>query len=220
MPSRLTILILAFCVASGGCKDKSKSKPTSANTNTNKKVVSTPIIPVVWRPQSKCPDPEVNEFVARAVNYCAQGNYEEYRLLWRYDHQPTSRKRFKRMWEAVETVEVKLVKEILYRDANDLISPPNEYPTYVFHAFIKIKSQALENAEDQLQDRDMILLIVKANNKWHFVPAPDVVKDKMLSPSKLGSSADQSTVQLGQEPTSDKAPETSDSARPEPGEDG
>lgn len=131
---------------------------------------------VTWGPESECADPGVNQFVQHAVSRCAARDYEEYRLLWRFDHRPTSRKRFMRLWSAVEQVEIKLVKKLVFKDElnGDQSAVPNRY---VFHAFVRIKPEIVEQSDGAVADHDLVLLIVPTTDGWALAPAPKEIKD-------------------------------------------
>ncbi len=134
---------------------------------------------IVWRPHAKCSNPEINEFVEKAVTICASGDYDEYRMLWSYDHQPTSRKRFERLRDAVRIVEVQTVKRLKLR-LPDGTFLERESPEYVLHASVKMTEEAKRRSDDRLADREMILRIVQENGRWRFSPAPREVKEALL----------------------------------------
>lgn len=135
---------------------------------------------IVWRPHAKCSNRQINEFVEKAVAVCASGDYDEYRLLWSYDHQPTSRKRFEQLRDAVRIVEIQTLKELRLRlpDGSFL---ERESPEYVLHASVKMTEEAKRRSDDRLADREMILRIVQENGRWRFTPAPREVKEALLA---------------------------------------
>ncbi len=134
---------------------------------------------IIWRATAKCKNREVNDFVAQAVAVCAGGDYDEYRLLWSYDHQPTSRKRFAQIRDAMKKVEIKTVKRLRLRLADGGLKQEDS-PVYVFHAFIEMKDEAKQRSDHRIDDRDMILRIVYEHGAWRFTPAPKEVKEAIL----------------------------------------
>ena len=136
-------------------------------------------VEIVWAPGAKCKNHEVNDFVAKALTVCAEGDYEEYRLLWSLDHQPTSRKRFMQLRDAMEQVHVKTIRRLQFR-LPDGSMKDMETPVYVLHAFVALKEEAKQRSE-RLKDRELILQIVRRNNAWCFIPAAKEVKKSLLA---------------------------------------
>lgn len=56
-------------------------------------------------------DDSVNEFVARAMSICGQGEYEPFRLLWSVRESPLTRGQFDEGWQAVQHIEIKALRE-------------------------------------------------------------------------------------------------------------
>jgi hypothetical protein len=56
-------------------------------------------------------DDSVNEFVARAMSICGQGEYEPFRLLWSVRETPLTRGQFDEGWQAVQHIEIKALRE-------------------------------------------------------------------------------------------------------------
>lgn len=175
---RITVLLMFWsfcCLLACGCNRDSAGQTASATDPAD-----TTGVAIVWRPNAKCSNPQINEFVQKAVTVCASGDYDEYRLLWSYDHQPTSRKRFEQLRGAVRIVEIQAVKRLRLRlpDGSFL---ERESPEYVLHASVKMTEEAKRRSDDRLADREMILRIVQENGRWRFTPAPREVKEALLA---------------------------------------
>ena len=162
------------CILAWGC-DRNSSKKNSAKGGRG----SDSAVEIVWAPDAKCKNPEVNDFVAKALTVCAEGDYEEYRLLWSLDHQPTNRKRFMQLRDATEAVKVKTIRRLQFR-LPDGSMKGMDTPVYVLHAFVALKEEAKQRSE-RLKDRDLILQIVRRNNAWCFIPAAKEVKESLLA---------------------------------------
>ena len=177
MRNKLNIIVWITCfgcILSGGC-DRNSSKKNTANGGRG----SDSAVDIVWAPDAKCKNQEVNDFVAKALTVCAEGDYEEYRLLWSLDHQPTSRKRFMQLRDATEEVEVKTIRRLQFR-LPDGSMKSMDTPVYVLHAFVALKEEAKQRSE-RLEDRDLILQVVRRNDAWCFVPAAKEVKESLLA---------------------------------------
>lgn len=173
MPAARCKLPALICLTTGlacapfleGCRKSEPESPAEKHS-----------VRLIWGPESRCRDESLNAFISQAVRHCVDGNYEEYRLLWRYDHQPTSRRHFESVWGMVEQVEVKALKPLRFRLPNGTLDD-QEY--YVFQAFITLRDEAVQLAKGRLQDRDVVLLIVRDNGAWRLVPAPAEVRDAL-----------------------------------------
>ncbi len=162
------------CVLAWGC-NRDSSKKNSANGGRG----SDSAVTIVWAPDAKCKNKEVNDFVAKAMTVCAEGDYEEYRLLWSLDHQPTNRKRFMQLRDAMQKVDVKTIRRLQFR-LPDGSMKGMDTPVYVLHAFVALKEEAKQRSE-RLKDRDLILQIVRRNDAWCFIPAAKEVKKSLLA---------------------------------------
>ena len=177
MRNKLIIITLVACL---GCifawaYSGDSSKKDKANGGGG----SGSAVEIVWAPGAKCRSQEVNDFVAKALTVCAEGDYEEYRLLWSLDHQPTNRKRFMQLRDATEQVQVKTIRRLQFRLPDGSMKGADP-PVYVLHAFVALKEEAKQRSE-RLKDRDLILQIVRRNNAWCFIPAAKEVKDSLLA---------------------------------------
>ncbi len=161
--------IFAWAYSGGSSKN---NKPSGAGGSDS-------AVRIVWTPGAKCKNAEVNDFVAKALTVCAEGDYEEYRLLWSLDHQPTSRKRFMQLRDATEKVEVKTIRRLQFR-LPDGSMKSLDTPVYVLHAFVALKEEAKQRSE-RLEDRDLILQVVRRNDAWCFIPAAKEVKESLLA---------------------------------------
>jgi hypothetical protein len=131
---------------------------------------------IQWPENVQCEDPTVVKFVRDALSCCASGDYDAYRLLWRWDHRPTSRKHFERQVQAIHRVEVKLLKQVVFLLPDERL---DDDPRYVLQAHIKIRDE-FRGRGGKLEDRDLVLLIVRDGDQWRFVPAIDEVKAELL----------------------------------------
>ncbi len=162
------------CILAWGC-NRNSSKKNAANGGGG----SDSAVEIVWAPDAKCKNQEVNDFVTKAMTVCAEGDYEEYRLLWSLDHQPTNRKRFMQLRDATEQVQVKTIRRLQFR-LPDGSMKSLDTPVYVLHAFVALKEEAKQRSE-RLKDRDLILQIVRRNDAWCFLPAAKEVKKSVLA---------------------------------------
>ena len=177
MQNKLNIITWVACLAcilAWAC-NRDSSKKNSAKGGRG----SDSAVEIVWAPDAKCKNQEINDFVAKALTVCSEGDYEEYRLLWSLDHQPTNRKRFMQLRDATEKVDVKTIRRLQFR-LPDGSMKGLDTPVYVLHAFVALKEEAKQRSE-RLKDRDLILQIVRRNNAWCFIPAAKEVKNSLLA---------------------------------------
>jgi hypothetical protein len=170
----IVALVACFgCILVCGCNRNSSKKDAAKGGSGSDSAVD-----INWASDAKCKNQEVNDFVSKALTVCSEGNYEEYRLLWSLDHQPTSRKRFMQLRDATERVDVKVIRRLQLR-LPDGSMKEMDTPVYVLHAFVALKEEAKQRSE-QLEDRDLILQVVRRNDKWCFMPAAKEVKESLL----------------------------------------
>lgn len=136
-------------------------------------------VQVIWGKDSRCGNSAVNDFVARAVRCCAEGQYEDYRLLWSYDQEPINRRRFEQLRQAMHTVEVRTVRRLQLREPNRQTRPQTS-PIYLFHAYITMKEEAKQRSDHRLEDRELVLLLTNDQGTWRFTPAPERYKVAIL----------------------------------------
>ncbi|MFQ5591292.1 MAG: hypothetical protein ACE5HE_09035, partial [Phycisphaerae bacterium] len=80
----------------------------------------------------------VNEFVRRAMTVCANGEYEEFRLLWSSRTDPLTRADFETGWQAVQKIRILALERVLLADddAADTAAPPR--PAYAIYAEVQL----------------------------------------------------------------------------------
>lgn len=173
MCARLVIkLPLLCCLVAMSCR---RDRESTGDSDTARSDVR-----VTWAAGASCRNDEINDFVAHALAVCARGDYDEYRLLWSYDHQPTNRKRFEQIRKAMERVEIRQVRRLRLRLPDGSMKAETQ-PVYVLHAFVGMSHAAKERSEYRIEDRELILQIVYQNDAWRFAPAPQEVKEAILS---------------------------------------
>ena len=172
MCARLVIkLPLLCCLVAMSCR---RDRDSTGDSDTARADVR-----VTWAAGARCGNDEINDFVAHALAVCARGDYDEYRLLWSYDHQPTNRKRFEQIRNAMERVEIRQVRRLRLRLPDGSIKAETQ-PVYVLHAFVGMSHAAKQRSEYRIEDRDLILQIVYQNDAWRFAPAQQEVKEAIL----------------------------------------
>jgi len=54
----------------------------------------------------------VNAFVEKAMNVCAAGSYDDFRVLWTAEQEPLTRAEYDAGWKAVRLIEVRALEPI------------------------------------------------------------------------------------------------------------
>jgi len=140
--------------------------------------------PIVFPPEVRSDDPAVNEFVRRISETCVEGDYEKFRLLWAVREDPFPRQEFERGRKALEKVRI--------ADLQKMKTPKGEYLYYI-HARIELDESLHEPA------RDVVMLIVKEDDRWRLARAPDYLRKKVLGTSD-GDPGNQNALDSGSEP--------------------
>ena len=144
-------------------------------------------------------DASVNEFVKRAMDACAQGDYGDFRLLWSVRQKPLERGEFEAGWLAVTAIEVRaleLIKLATKTEAGE--ERLDEH--YVFLAEVRFDPQHPAGRKEPR--REVILLLTKEQQEWRLAQAPVKIRDWIRKRVVAQPEASAPTVPL-HKPTSD-----------------
>ncbi len=134
-------------------------------------------------------DEAVNEFVGFAMNECAGGDYERFRLLWRATDDPLPRDEYEQGWQAVERIELRALEEVVLAGQHQEDSYAGE-TAYVVLAGVSLDPNHRAGKREPF--REVILLIVNEQSKWRLAKAPNALKTWVREhvASRLERSAD------------------------------
>ena len=124
-------------------------------------------------------DPSVNDFLMEAIRTCVAEDYEAFRLLWSAREEPIAEPRFRRAWRACRKVsvqELKKIKLVRTGDGTKDAQGKMEEIVYVVRGHVRLDPNEVPEPE-----RDIILLLVRENEKWRLATVPRKVKESLVS---------------------------------------
>jgi len=139
-------------------------------------------------------DASVNEFVERAMNACAGGDYDGFRLLWSARQKPLERREFEAGWLAVNSIEVRALELIkMATKTEDGEERLDEY--YVFLAEVRFDAQHPAGRKEPT--REVVLLLTKEQEQWRLARAPTRIRTWIRERVAAGADPSVSSVPVG-----------------------
>lgn len=158
------VVVIATAAGLIGCERKTESanKPPE---------VATEVSLIDFPPEVQADDPAVNQFAREIIETCAGGDYERFRLLWTVKEDPFPRRQFERGWKALKKVRVLALQKMK--------TPQGEYLYYI-HARVELDESMPEPT------REVVLLMIKENDRWRLASAPAHLRKKVLGDAADG----------------------------------
>ena len=114
-------------------------------------------------------DDSVNAFVRRAMNTCAGGEYDAFRLLWSAREDPLPRDEFEEGWKAVEEIRVRALEP-----ARLAADPDRGYPDprTVYAVLADVTFDPTHRAARGEPQRRVVLMVIRERDEWRLGRAP------------------------------------------------
>lgn len=138
-------------------------------------------------------DASVNEFVERAMDTCAKGDYDDFRLLWSVRQKPLERGEFEAGWLAVKAIEVRALELIKLATETEAGGERLD-EHYVFLAEVRFDPQHPAGRKEPL--REVILLLTKEQQQWRLARAPTKIRTWIRTRVVAQTEASAQTVPL------------------------
>ena len=103
---------------------------------------------LVFPDELRVADESVNSFMTRAMETCAAGDYNAFRLLWSAREEPLTAREFEEGWEAVREIRVRALERVLLAPEPD-------------HAEAR---------------PEVILMLVREHDEWRLARAPQAMR--------------------------------------------
>ncbi|HOB73022.1 MAG TPA: hypothetical protein PKG54_00725 [Phycisphaerae bacterium] len=113
----------------------------------------------------KTGDVVLNEFIRKALDCCAKGDYDRFRQLFGISYQPPDANQFRKLWQGVKLVKI----EGIYHDQRQ----PNDY--YV-HAVIELRKPDRRDRSE----RQAVIWVFREGDEWRIGPAPSDIAGRVL----------------------------------------
>jgi len=164
------LTVAALLVPCACNEERSGASPSSAES------AMRPAIPaqVLSFPESlRVADATVNEFVERAMNACAKGDYDGFRLLWSARQKPLERGEFEAGWLAVKSIDVRALELIKLATKTESGGERLD-ENYVFLAEVCFDPQHPAGRKEP--KREVVLLITNEQQQWRLARAPAKIR--------------------------------------------
>lgn len=130
-------------------------------------------------------DDAVNQFVKRAMEVCASGDYEQFRLLWRSQDDPLPNDEYDQGWQAVQRIQIRALRKVFLANEPD---PQNPKGAAAYAVLADVSLDATHQAGQNEPLRQVVLLVVKEKGNWRLANATKEVKrwirDRAESPAE------------------------------------
>lgn len=124
---------------------------------------------LIFPPELHADDPAVNAFLEKALTVTAEGDYEEFRLLWAAADEPFARDQYLSGWRSVLEIRVELLQKM--RDG------PGGEVFYAVYARAELDPREVP-AEAELR-REVVLLVRREDEAWKLAHAPPPVREEV-----------------------------------------
>jgi hypothetical protein len=144
-------------------------------------------------------DPALNEFVNRALEACAEGDYDEFRLLWGTEFTPPKQETFKRLWYGVKEIKV----EGVYPE-------DREPPRYFFHLSVLLRQfdprgLAPSEVSGREETREFVAMAYLEDDQWRLGLPPASYRERILTLATQPALREELIVDPGEAPRDESA---------------
>lgn len=150
-----------------GCRPDNDS--TSPDDGVDDVQPESPRAVLTFPPELMVADATVNEFVAEAMQTCANGDYDSFRLLWSAREELITKREYERGWRAVLSMEIRALKEV--KLAPDAARGETE-PRTVYAVFAQVAFDPAQTADQQDVERQVVLVVQREHDAWRLGKAP------------------------------------------------
>ena len=114
-------------------------------------------------------DATVNEFVTEAMQTCANGDYDSFRLLWSAREELITKREYERGWRAVLSMDIRALEKV--KLAPDAARGETE-PRTVYAVFAHVVFDPAQTADQQDVERQVVLVVLREHDAWRLGKAP------------------------------------------------
>jgi hypothetical protein len=118
-------------------------------------------------------DTAINNFVTQAMEVCAAGDYEAFRLLWSVRDDPLPRAEFEQGWKAVETIRIRALEKVMLAPDPDS-GRAEAQAVYTVYAQVELDPSLQSHGVEAR--REVILMMVRERDEWRLARAPNAMR--------------------------------------------
>lgn len=121
-------------------------------------------------------DISVNVFVMKAMEACAAGDYDAFRLLWSVKQDPLTRDEFNQGWQAAQKIRVRALERVIFADQPDQETTDTSKNKMVFVMLADVELDPSHPAGRRKPKREAVLMILKEQSQWRLARAPKAMR--------------------------------------------
>ena len=145
-------------------------------------------------------DAAVNDFVIQAMNTCAGGDYQAFRLLWSAREEPLPRSEFEQGWQAVQEIRILALQQVMLAPGSDSDA---DALRGVYAVLAEVRLDPTHPAAQGNPHREVVLMIVREHDAWRLGRAPQSMRDWIKERTGQGTPVEKAPAS---EPAGDNAP--------------
>jgi len=120
---------------------------------------------VLFPEQFKTDDVLLNTFIRKAMDSCAEGDYDKFRQLFGVTYEPPDGVQFERVWKGVKEIRIAGIHQ-----------DPSRPLDYYVHIVVQLRQpDRLDRTE-----RQAVIWIFKEADEWRMAPAPGDIQGLIL----------------------------------------
>lgn len=162
------VCVLTAVVAVGGC---AKGQP-DRHEQEAAEAPPKPVQVLKFPPALHTDDPSVNAFVDKAMDVCAAGSYDDFRVLWTAEQEPLTRAEYDAGWKAVRLIEVRALEPIKLARQTD----KGEVLDKKYVLMVEVRFDPEHPAGRKEPKRDAVLLLTQEQGRWRLARAPTRIR--------------------------------------------
>lgn len=120
-------------------------------------------------PNLKVADATVNEFVTEAMQTCANGDYDSFRLLWSAREELITKREYERGWKAVLSMDIRALEKVK-------LAPNPERgetePRTVYAILALVAFDPAQTTDREETERQVVLVVSREHDAWRLGKAP------------------------------------------------
>ncbi len=124
---------------------------------------------LVFPDEVRVEDASVNDFLERAMEDCASGDYDKFRLLWSARQEPLPRDEFEQGWQAVRQIRIRALQRVMLAPDPDHELDQGE-TVYAFLADVAL--DPMHRAGQREPNREVVLMVIREHEQWRLARAP------------------------------------------------
>ncbi len=166
--TQVAVTVFTLCCLGSGCRpeaDRDRPEPQPKDTRQ--------AVQLVFPDALRVDDQTVNDFVQRAIEDCARGEYEAFRLLWSVREEPLPREEYEEGWQAIQSIRILALEKIFLAPG---AGGDAERAVLAYALAMHVALDPTHRAAKREPQRDVVLLLIREHDEWRISRAPKGVR--------------------------------------------